>query len=241
MTLTTILLAASIVFTGAFVQTSIGFGLAIVSAPLLFYINPDYVPIPITIATLSNVIFGSWHYRAHLSLRGLLPAVIARLPGSLLGAWLLVAVSVKALALLIAAVIILGMAVNVIKIRLPVNRYSLAGAGFLSGVMGTATSIGGPPMAILMQGQQADVIRGNLAAFFLFSSLVSLVVLVPTDYFGWHQLGLALPLIPASWLGSLVASRVSHKINESWMTIGTLLLCGFSVAAMLWQYHGTGP
>jgi len=52
-------LAALAIFIGAFVQTSIGFGLAIVSAPFLFYLNPAYVPVPITIATLTNVMFVS--------------------------------------------------------------------------------------------------------------------------------------------------------------------------------------
>jgi len=128
------------------------------------------------------------------------------------------------------------MTANYVRIRIPFNRVSLSIAGFVSGVMGTATSIGGPPMAIVMQGQQANTIRGNLAAFFLYSSLVSLIILMPTGYFGWREVGLAIPLIPASWLGSYAASRLSHKISERWITVGTLLLCGFSVMAMLLQH-----
>ena len=236
----TVLLASLVIFIGAFVQTSIGFGLAIVSAPLLFFLDPAYVPVPITLATLANVIFGSWHFRAHLSLRGLLPAVIARLPGSFVGAGLLLLASVQSLAVLIAIVIVVGMTANYVRFRIPINPYTLATAGFLSGVMGTATSIGGPPMAILMQGQQANAIRGNLAAFFLFSSLVSLVILFPTDYLGGRQLAMALPLVPASWCGSYVASRMSHRINEKWMAAGTLLLCAVAVTAMLAQHFFTG-
>jgi hypothetical protein len=204
----------------------------------LFYLNPAYIPVPVTLATLANVIFGSWHYRAHLSLRGLLPAAIARLPGSMVGAWLLIMVSVQSLAILIAVVIVVGMATRFVRIRIPYNPLSLAVAGFLSGVMGTATSIGGPPMAIVMQGQAANTIRGNLAAFFLFSSIVSLLVLIPTGYLGWRELGLALPLVPASWLGSWVASRLSHKINQGWMTAATLMLCTVAVVGMLVQYLG---
>ena len=230
------LLASLIIFVGAFVQTSIGFGMAIVSAPLLFYLDPAYVPIPITIATLANVIFSSWHFRAHLSLRGLLPAAIARLPGSAVGAWLLITVSVKALAVFIALIIILGMTANYIRFRIPFNPYTLAGAGFVSGIMGTATAIGGPPMAILMQGQQANAIRGNLAAFFLFGCIVNMVILVPSDYFGWRELILGLPLLPAAFLGSYLASRYSQAINERWITVGTLSLCAFSVVAMLLQH-----
>lgn len=230
--------AAIVVFVGAFVQTSIGFGLAIVSAPLLFLIDPRLVPVPITFATLANVVFGSWHYRRHLSLRGLLPAAITRIPGSVLGAWLLIIASTQTLAIFIAVLIVVGMSVNFMRFQIPLNTTSLSVAGFLSGLMGTATSIGGPPMAIVMQGQQANAIRGNLAAYFLYSSLISLIILTPAGYVGWVEIRLALPLIPASLLGSWFASKMSHRINERWMTYGTIGLCGFSVVMMLLQYFG---
>ena len=47
-----IFLAALIIFIGSFVQSAIGFGLAIVAAPFLFLLSPDYVPAPITLVAL---------------------------------------------------------------------------------------------------------------------------------------------------------------------------------------------
>lgn len=229
-------IAFIIVFIGGFIQTSIGFGLAIVSAPVLFYLNPHYVPAPITIAALTNCIFGSWHFRAHLSLKGLVSAAIARIPGSLAGAGLLMIASVQVLALMIAGVIALGMVISYARIRIPYNSVSLAFGGFLSGLMGTATSIGGPPMALVMQGQHADVIRGNLAAFFMFSCVTSLIILLPLGYLGWQQLILAAPLVPAAFLGAWTSSRLSQRINERWVAVGTFILCTGSVLAMLIQY-----
>ncbi|MDW3125324.1 sulfite exporter TauE/SafE family protein, partial [Vibrio sp. 1974] len=41
------LLAMGLIFLGSFVQTAIGFGLAIVAAPLLILWAPEYVPAPI--------------------------------------------------------------------------------------------------------------------------------------------------------------------------------------------------
>ncbi len=225
-----------IVFVGGFIQTSIGFGLAIVSAPVLFYLNPQYVPAPITIAALTNCIFGSWHFRAHLSLRGLVSAAVFRIPGSLAGAGLLLVVSVQYLALMIAGVILMGMLITFARISIPYNRVSLGIGGFLSGLMGTATSIGGPPMALVMQGQQADRIRGNLAAFFMFSCVTSLIILMPLGYLTWVELTLAAPLVPAAFLGAWVSSRLSGVINEGWVRFGTFVLCSGSVLAMLIQY-----
>ena len=42
-----------VIFVGSYVQSSIGFGLAIIAAPLLYFIDPLYVPAPITICALT--------------------------------------------------------------------------------------------------------------------------------------------------------------------------------------------
>lgn len=220
----------------SFVQTSIGFGLAVVAAPFLFYLNPAYVPAPIIMAALINSIFTCWRFRAHLELGVLKFAIIGRVPGSIVGAGLLLVVSPRILAILIAAVIGLGMGANFLRINIPFTQRNLGIAGFLSGVMGTSTSIGGPPVAILMQGQKANVIRGNLAAFYMFSCVISLTMLLLTGHLGMRELTLAAPLIPASLVGSVLASRLHGFIKEDVMRRGCMLLCGISVAVMLLNY-----
>ena len=48
-----LLTAVMVIFVGSYVQSSIGFGLAIIAAPLLYFIDPLYVPAPITICALT--------------------------------------------------------------------------------------------------------------------------------------------------------------------------------------------
>ncbi|MYC59884.1 MAG: sulfite exporter TauE/SafE family protein, partial [Gammaproteobacteria bacterium] len=48
-----VIIPVLIVVAGSFVQTAIGFGLAVIAAPLLFFIDPAYVPAPITVAALT--------------------------------------------------------------------------------------------------------------------------------------------------------------------------------------------
>lgn len=230
------LAAIAIITLGAFVQTSVGFGMAVIAAPLLFYLDHAYVPAPVIIATFSNCLFTCWHFRAHLSLRGLRSAIIWRIPGSFAGVGVLMVISEALLAVLIAVVIGFGVLVNYLRIAIPFTERNLGIAGFMSGLMGTSTSIGGPPMAIVMQGQVANVIRGNLAAFFIFSCIVSLVLLAPAGYLRMRELWLAAPLVPASLLGSWLASRVSGRVNDTAMRYGCLLLCSASVVVMLLQY-----
>ncbi len=207
--------------------------MAVVAAPILFYLNPSYVPAPMILATLSNCAMMAWLYRSHLSLRGLWPAIIWRVPGSIVGAALLLVVSTKLLAIFISLVILLALASTYLRTPFLVNRRNLGIAGFLSGVMGTSTSIGGPPMAILMQSQAANSIRSHLAAFFIFSCLISLIIYLPMGYLGWQEIRLAIPLLLGSVFGTWLGYRFSSHIKERPMRIGTLCLCVFAIVAML--------
>ncbi|MGR6871383.1 TSUP family transporter [Pseudomonas sp. HK3] len=71
-----------IVALGILVQARVGIGFALISAPILFLINPAFMPGPILILgfVLSLLLFLS--EKQALSLALVLPAVIARLPGS---------------------------------------------------------------------------------------------------------------------------------------------------------------
>ncbi|MGI1680088.1 MAG: sulfite exporter TauE/SafE family protein [Cellvibrionaceae bacterium] len=231
-----LMLAALVVFVGGFVQTSIGFGLAVVSAPLLFLINPSYVPAPITIATTANCFFVLFYFRQNVSIRELLPAFIWRVPGSLCGAMLLWLVNEKLLALMIALIISLGVLVNYLKIDIELTKRNLGLAGFFSGLSGTSTSIGGPPMAIVLQGQPPNKIRSQLSAFFLFSCFVSLVVLMATGHLNKKEWELGLYLMPTTLLGSWAGALLSQKIKPEPMRLATLSLCVIAVVVMLGQY-----
>ncbi len=231
-----VILAAMVVFLGGFVQTSIGFGLAVVSAPLLFLIDPSYVPAPITIATTVNCLFVLFYFRQNLSIKQLIPAFIWRVPGSLCGAALLWLINEKFLALMIAFLIGAAVLVNYLRIPLALSQRNLGLAGFFSGLMGTSTSIGGPPMAILMQGQPPNTIRSQLSAFFLFSCFVSLVVLMATGHLDANEWKLGFLLMPSTLLGSWLGAVLSQKIKPGPMRTGTLILCITSVIVMLSQY-----
>ena len=50
-----LLLAALACFVGAYVQTAIGFGMAIVAAPILFYLDPTLVPGPLMVVLLHQL------------------------------------------------------------------------------------------------------------------------------------------------------------------------------------------
>ncbi len=228
-----LLLAALACFVGAYVQTAIGFGMAIIAAPILFYLSPALVPAPLMLVLLVMCLLNGWRFRKGLELNLLAPALLARIPGCALGVVLLALVSQQSLAILIAITIMLGVLVRLKDIALPMTRTNLAIGGFMSGVMGTSTTIGGPPMVLVLHGADIHRIRANLAGFFVVSTLMSVGALILGGYLSLHHVKLALPLVPATFLGNWVAARTLHLVSRPVMHYGSLLLCTFAVIGML--------
>ncbi|PQJ88974.1 sulfite exporter TauE/SafE family protein [Aliivibrio sifiae] len=229
-----LLFAIILIFIGSFIQSAIGFGLAIVTAPLLFLISPNYVPGPIVIVGLFLSIINAYKYKANVSFRGLGYAFLGRIPGSVCGGFLLYYVDSKLLSLWIGVVVLLAVAVSLLSFRIEPNNSRMTVAGFFSGLFGTSSGIGGPPMALLLQHQEANLIRANLSAFFVVSSVVSLAIQVPAGYMSLNHLYLTLPLLPASFIGYLVAMKVVDKIDKDTIRKVSLVMCSISgIAAIL--------
>lgn len=231
-----ILIACLIIILGAFVQTAIGFGLAVVAAPILYFLDPNYVPAPITMCAFVLSVFNVYSYRAQVSFKGLGSAVAGRIPGSLLGAMLLVWIDHDTLALWIGLSVLGAVAVSTSSLRWHPTPGRMAFAGFMSGFMGTSSSIGGPPMALLWQHQEVNLIRANLAAFFTVSCLMSLIILAPFGQFGLAQLKLGLPLLPATFLGFVLARRSMKRVPHRQLRTASLALCAITGLYAVFSY-----
>ncbi len=232
-------LASLVILVGAFVQTAVGFGLAVIAAPVLYLLDPDYVPAPVVVAALTLSIVNAVTYRDGISFAGLRSAVIGRIPGSLAGAGLLLWIDQRWLALWIGLSVLFAVGVSLSRLRWHPTPARMMLAGFLSGFMGTSTSIGGPPMALLWQHQALNRIRANLAAFFVVSCLISLLVLAPVGRFGSQQMVLSLPLLPATLAGFWLARRTMHRLPHNIVRLVSLGLCALSgLAAVISAFGG---
>ncbi|WP_261815311.1 sulfite exporter TauE/SafE family protein [Vibrio gallicus] len=227
-----------LIFLGAFVQTSIGFGLAIVSAPLLFQISVDYVPGPIVLVALFISMLSSFKHRSNIAIGGLKLAVYGRIPGSILGGAILLYVSPATISFTLGIFVLIAVVISLLPFRIEPTPRRMFSAGFLAGFMGTSSSIGGPPMALLLQHQEANNLRANLSAFFVFSSIISLIVLMFIGAMSYKHLLLSLPLIPAAFFGYWSATKLMPYIPRVWMHRTSLLMCSVSgVTAILHSVH----
>lgn len=220
-----LIIAMVLIFIGAFIQTATGFGLAVVASPLLILLSPQYIPGPIILIGLFLALLNVMKYRANISIGGLKHAIIGRIPGTLSGAALLYFIDVAQLSLFLGIVVLMAVGVSLLPYKIHPTRNRLIFAGFLSGFFGTSSGIGGPPMALLLQHQQAHLIRANLAAFFVASCIMSLLIQIPIGYMSMAHVYLSLPLIPASYLGYRVAHMFVDRISQKMVRSMSLVLC----------------
>lgn len=230
-----LLIVFGAVFLGALVQSLIGFGLAIVAAPILYIFTPELVPGSLILMGLLTGSLTARRYIHALEVRDIQSAVLGRVPGSVLGAMLLGIASQRTMGLFMGGSVMFAVLASLSPYRVKVNRKTLFSAGVLSGIMGTTSSIGGPPMALVMQNQSGDRIRANLSAFFVCSSIISLSILAYTGLFGWMQLKYGLLLVPMAFLGNLLAGRLVHFTNQQMIRKALLVLCTVAAVSAIYS------
>ena len=225
---TTLMLASVVIFIGALTQGLIGFGLAIVASPILYFIDPQLVPVPVIAMGFSISLMTLLRERTEVKFNGLQYALLGRVPGGFLGAGLLLFAPQAVLGLAIAFIVITAVILSIYKITAPVNRLSLFLAGVLSGIFGNIAAIGGPPLAILLAGKEAAQFRSALSIFFVFSSTIAMVILLIVGFVELKHIWLSLMLLPSVILGSIVAGKLTNKVDKNKTRNATLVLCSFS-------------
>ena len=98
-------------------QSSIGFGLAIIAAPLLYFIDPR-VPAPITICALTLSVANAAKFCKSISFAGLKFAILGRIPGTVAGGFLLLWIDQRSLALWLGLSVIVAVGLSLANIML---------------------------------------------------------------------------------------------------------------------------
>lgn len=234
LSLSTWLACSAVLLLGAFVQRATGFGLAVIGAPLLLMLEPRLVPAVLVffVFTVALIMIRTYWNEVRLGVVGM--GLMGYLPGNLLGIWLLLAAPIFLLEKMVAVIVLFTVLVTVCRFQLLVNRITLFGAGVLSGIFGTVAAIGGPPIVLLMHGLPADRVRGNLAAFFILTSMLTLMTLVLANQIQLWHFQIALTFLPAVLTGNVLADAVAHRLDRRSLQGISLVLCTFAALGLLW-------
>ncbi|MDP4509024.1 sulfite exporter TauE/SafE family protein [Nonomuraea turcica] len=230
-----LILAGLAVFVGAIVQGAVGFGLGLVAAPVLTLLNPELMPGAIQVVNMTLPLFTLAAEWRRVDWRGLGFAVLGRIPGSVLGALIVVYVSVYMRGIFVAVMVLVAVALTARALSVPRNGVTITSAGFVSGITGTATGIGGPPLALVYQNAKGPQIRATLAMFFFLSAAQSLAILALVDELPSRALTTGAILIVPMVLGFLVSGPLRRYLDGGKVRAGVLVVAAASAAALIVQ------
>ncbi|MBW2501127.1 MAG: sulfite exporter TauE/SafE family protein [Deltaproteobacteria bacterium] len=208
------------VLVGAIIQGAIGFGLNLVVVPVVAILEPAALPASMIVMAVPMTLGSALRERGHIDRSGIGWTTLGRLPGVALGAWIVDRLDPDALASVIGALVVIAAGMSVLSPPIRLRPGSACLAGLASGVMGTASSIGGPPIALLYQHQPGPVLRSTLGAIFAIGVAMSLGALLLAGQVARWQALLGVALMPAIGLG-LWLSRFLH----AWLDRGWLRPC----------------
>jgi uncharacterized membrane protein YfcA len=144
-------------------------------------------------------------------------ALLARIPGSILGILLLTLLPPIFFAVGFSLLIIFSVLLTYQRVDIHHCERNLVIAGFFSGLMGTTTSVGGPPIALVYQNSNLSTLRAELGLFFLIGTLVSLIMLFASGNINYAQVQLTLPLIPALFVGFGLSFYLDKYLGQRYL------------------------
>jgi len=198
---------------GGVVQAVIGFGYALVVVPVLLLVAPETVPVaPLTVA-LPMVLWLAWADRAALDGAGFGRLTLGRLPGTVVGAWLLTRLDTSLIAGAAGALLLLAVFASGVRgARRTSPRLEVA-AGFVSGIAGTVGAVGGPYLGLAYADRPGAVLRATVSAAFAVGVVLSLAAIVVAGAVASAAVWLGVALVPATVVGLGGGRRVAERLR----------------------------
>lgn len=225
--------ASFLVLAGACMQGVSGVGFGVLAAPVLAIIDPELVPGPMLFLGLVIAVLAVLRERDSLDAKGIGFAMLGRVPASIAAAVAMSALPVREISIVFALLILAGVAMSLARVELRISPVTMFGAGCISGFMGTITSVGTPPIALMYQNAPKATLRASLGGFLFFGSFVSIVALTFTGRFGVHDVVLGTWLIAPLWLGFWISTPLASRVSARVVRLAVLGLSALAALALL--------
>ncbi len=221
------------VLLGAITQTTVGLGLGLVSAPVLTFVAPELMPGVIIMLGMTLPLLTLVREHHEIDWHGVVWITPLRLVGTVFGVWIVTQVTAENLERIVGVVVLLAVALTVHTFAVPINRRTLSAAGLISGITGTATSIGGPPLALLYQHRPPHQVRSTLAVLFVTGSAISLTGLGVAGELSLRELKIAALMVPVLAFGVLAGTRLRSRLPLSVMRPALLAVSAVSAVVLI--------
>ena len=211
--------AAVIVLLASTVFSALGFGIGLVSMPLLLLMFDAQTAVVIMESvTLPIVILILARNRYYLQIRETLPIAVAGLIGGLIGSFVLKNADSGALSIAILILILAFTALNILNlnVRWPWPRVTGPSIGLLVGVLIISTGVGGPllVMFLLAQGWDRHTLRVSLALYFVFMETAGIAGFVAGGLYTPDRLTILAAVLVPSLLGFWLGNSLAYRMND---------------------------
>lgn len=234
-----VLLCTLLALIGSSIQGSLGFGLGMLTSPIFAMVDPSFVPVAMMVAVLPLTFGVAIRDRRHIDTKGFTWAIVGRFPGVFIGLVALRAMDGDALAYAVSASVMLAVVISVITSRrgqvITTTPATMTTAGFASGFMGTVTSIGGPPMALVYSDGEPRTMRATIAAFFSIGATITVVGFVLSGEIGRHELALTAVILPGVVGGLPMSALLGNRLSPKVMRPLILVMCALSATLLFLQ------
>jgi uncharacterized membrane protein YfcA len=209
-----------IVFFAIFTQSLTGFGLALVSMPLLTALLGVQTTAPLValIALLAEAVL-LLYYREALNVRVIWRLILASMVGVPIGVLAIRSLD-EEVVLTLLGIIVAGYALYaLLKLRLPAIDGPIwaYGAGFLAGILGGAYNTAGPPVIVYGNCRlwPPAEFKGNLQGFFLINSAVVIASHALAGNYSPDVLRYGLLTLPAVGAGLVAGLALSKRVSAA--------------------------
>jgi uncharacterized membrane protein YfcA len=174
----------------------------------------------------------AWRERAHIDFRATSFILVATIPGSALGAWLLSRVGHDQLGIVFGSMILFAVLISALGVHFPLTRITALVSGFTAGAMGASSGIGAPVVAVLYQREAGPKVRSTLAFIYTFASIMIVLALAVFGRFSVDEARMGLLLVPGFMFG-YICSRPLALYFDHGATRYIVLAVSAAAAAVL--------
>ncbi|HLS43346.1 MAG TPA: sulfite exporter TauE/SafE family protein [Paenalcaligenes sp.] len=227
------LILGCVIAIAAFLQGVGGVGFAMFAAPVAAVFFPALVPGPLLALGGSVSLLTALRERHHI-LPGVVTAAFStRLIGTVLAVIGMTQLSKSALELLFGTFILIAVLLSISGLRIAPNYKNMSIAGLSSGIMGTLTSVGAPPLAIAMQNLSPVNLRASLGATLFLGASASVIGLSIAGLFTRYEAMLSAMLWPFMLLGFFLSNKARHVVSAKAIKRLLLSVCSISAVGLI--------
>ena len=220
-------------FLAAALHSTVGFGFALLSVPILSLLNPLFAPVPQLLVVFPLTLAIVWRERQAVEVRSTLWIFAGRVPGAFVGVALLKLLSNAALDVLMSLMVIIGVGIVVSSKTFHRTAAREVFAGVASGTMAMVSAIGGPPIALLYRNDAGPTVRANLGLVFAIGLCITLGVRTAAGEVSWDEVLIGVALLPAVWLGLRASHHLIPRIDGPRLRDIIVVVAGASAVMLL--------